>query len=142
MVEWKQAQVLQEQDKKAKKRRKLLALLSIIDYVGQHSKLQKLRHHGTGSWLAEAQTFSNWRESQVSGCLGCFGIPGSGKTVLASSVVDSMSSSYVKVGSAICYYYCHYANTSTLDISSLIGTITRQLLERIEIPKDVAEDID
>lgn len=141
MVEWKQAQALQEQEKKAKKRRKLLALLSGIDYVGQHGKLQKLRHHGTGTWLAEVQAFSHWQESQVSGCLGCFGIPGSGKTVLASSVVDSMSSSYLEVGSAICYYYCHYANTSTLDISSLVGTITRQLLERIEIPEDVAEDI-
>lgn len=141
MVEWKQAQALQEQDKRAKKRRKLLALLSGIDYVGQHGKLQKLRHHGTGSWLAEVQAFSHWQESQVSGCLGCFGIPGSGKTVLASSVVDSMSSSYIEVGSVICYYYCHYANTLTLDISSLVGTMIRQLLERIEIPEDVAEDI-
>lgn len=135
-------QTLQEEEKKNRNRRQQLNLLSMVDYGGHHRKLQKLRHHGTGTWLTEVQNFSSWQESGDSGCFCCFGIPGSGKTILVSHTIDSMSSSYQEVVSAIYYYYYDYANIKALEASSVVGAMTRQLLEQIEIPMEVAKDID
>jgi hypothetical protein len=53
-----------------------------------------------------------------------------------------MSPFFMEVNTAICYYYCDYAETRTLDPCLIFGTIIRQLLERIKIPLDLARDID
>jgi len=53
-----------------------------------------------------------------------------------------MSPSFMDVNSAICYYYCDYAETRTLDMCLIHGTLIRQLLERIALPSDLATDID
>jgi Cdc6-like AAA superfamily ATPase len=142
MTEAKKARELQKQESIEKQRRKLLGLLSQLDYKGHHRRLQKLRHQGTGSWLSEVPSLRSWLQSLNSGCFCCYGIPGSGKTILASSIVDSMSPFFTEIDSAICYYYCDYATTSSLDVCTILGTIIRQLLERIQIPTEIAAEID
>jgi hypothetical protein len=141
MTEAKKAREMQKQESIAKKRQEILGLLSRLDYKGHHRRLQKVRHQGTGSWLGEVPKLRSWLQSQVSGCFCCFGIPGSGKTILASNIIDSMSPFFTELDSAICYHYCDYANASSLDVSIIFGTLIRQLLERIPIPSNIAEDI-
>jgi Cdc6-like AAA superfamily ATPase len=142
MTEAKKARDMQKQESIAKKRQKILGLLSRLDYKSHHRRLQKVRHQGTGSWLAEVPSLRSWLQGQASGCFCCFGIPGSGKTILASTIIDSMSPFFAQVDAAICYYYCDYANTSSLNASIILGTLIRQLLERIQIPSEIAKDID
>lgn len=51
---------------------------------------RELRHHGTGTWLLEHPAFQNW----VSGTyrhLWLRGMPGCGKTVLSTTVLDHLS---------------------------------------------------
>jgi hypothetical protein len=142
MTEAKKAREMQKQESIAKQRQKLFGLLSQLDYKGHHRRLQKVRHQGTGSWLSEVPSLRSWLQSQASGCFCCFGIPGSGKTILASAIIDSMSPFFTEVDSAICYHYCDYANASSLDVHVILGTLIRQLLERIQIPSEIAAEID
>jgi hypothetical protein len=141
LIESKQDREHRQQVQKVEKDRNLLHLLSSLDYKHQHRKLQKLRHYGTGSWLMEVPVFRSWLDDQASGCFCCFGIPGSGKTILASTTVDSMSPFFMEINSAICYYYCDYAEARTLDVCLILGTLIRQLLERIAVPSDLAKEI-
>jgi hypothetical protein len=142
MTEAKKFREMQKQESIAKKRQTLLGLLSQLDFKGYHRRLQKARHQGTGSWLPEVPSLRSWLQSPASGCFCCFGIPGSGKTILASTIIDSMSPFFTEVDSAICYHYCDYANVLSLDMSIIFGTLIRQLLERIQIPSEISTAID
>lgn len=142
MTEAKKAREMQRQKLIDKKRQTLLRSLSQLDWKSHHRRLQKIRHQGTGLWLSEVPSLRSWLQSQASGCFCCFGIPGSGKTILASTIIDSMSPFFTEVDSAICYHYCDYAEALSLDVSVILGTLIRQLLERIQIPPEIAANID
>jgi hypothetical protein len=142
MTEAKKAREMQKQESIQKERERLLGLLSRLDYKVHHRRLQSLRHGGTGIWLSEVPSLRSWFQIEDSGCFCCFGIPGSGKRILASSIVDSMSTLFTETDSAICYHYCNYATASSLDVSIMLGTIIRQLLERMQISSVIAGDID
>ncbi|OQE15475.1 hypothetical protein PENSTE_c028G00702 [Penicillium steckii] len=45
---------------------------------------------GTGKWLTSTSTFKQWRESDDHGLLWIKGIPGSGKSVMAASIIDQL----------------------------------------------------
>ncbi|KAF2097104.1 hypothetical protein NA57DRAFT_77359 [Rhizodiscina lignyota] len=128
---------LQEQSKKADRRRQLLRTLSSLDYRSQHRKQQKLRLEGTGSWFTEHKDFRSWVESDDSGSFACYGIPGSGKTILASFVIDKMTPFYQDLESAVCYHYCDYSERASLEAPAIFGSLAQQLLNRIEIPPDI-----
>lgn len=47
------------------------------------------RHEGTGHWLLESPQFRSWLQGNAD-VLWCPGLPGAGKTILASIVVDRL----------------------------------------------------
>jgi len=122
---------LRRQEAEKVKREKLLQCLTPLNYRRQHRKLQNLRHPGTAVWITQMPKFSSWVESPDRPCFWCLGIPGAGKSVIASSVVDSMQLQYSSTGKLCCYYYCDYADLSTLDISTVFGTLCHQLLSHM-----------
>jgi DNA replication protein DnaC len=81
---------LQLRNSKLEKRHRTLAAISTVNYSAMHSKLSALRHPGTNKRIQETTQFVAWNASQTSDCLGCYGIPGSGKSVLAASVVNDL----------------------------------------------------
>ncbi|KAH0561960.1 hypothetical protein GP486_003332 [Trichoglossum hirsutum] len=107
---------------------RLLSYLSTIKYETKHRKCEGQRHPGTGAWLFKAPEFELWASSPQSTCLWCYGIPGSGKTILASSAIDELHSEANADTTAIIYYYCDYSDPKTLNASSIIGTLIQQLL--------------
>ena len=124
---------LQERNAKVDRQRRLMSRLSKVDYEAKHKKLLKLRHQHTGTWLLREDCFSNWANDPQSDCFLCFGIPGSGKTVLCSSLVEEMKPSYSKLPMALCFYYCDYSDHASLDMSNLLGSIVKQLLARLPL---------
>ncbi|KAL2005048.1 hypothetical protein VTN00DRAFT_2898 [Thermoascus crustaceus] len=63
--------------------------LDPIDTFSFHKLLQKQRQPGTGKWLLDGVDFTQWKTQSYS-FLWVHGIPGSGKSVLCSTVVDSL----------------------------------------------------
>ncbi|KAF2801958.1 uncharacterized protein BDZ99DRAFT_429162, partial [Mytilinidion resinicola] len=122
---------LQERNMKAERRRRVLARLSAGEYQVNHYKTRGVRIDGTGDWVLNDPLFSAWlQDTGSSGCFCCFGIPGSGKTVLASAIIDSM---IARDDSAVAYYYCDYANPKTLEMGAIVGSLIRQLIEKLEL---------
>lgn len=60
---------------------------------------------------------------------------GCGKSVLASSIIDALIAS--SQPHVLTYYFCDYVDKRTLDSVTILGTITQQLLEKIEIPPTI-----
>lgn len=58
-------------------RRRLLSLLSSIQWEQQHSRILDLRHPGTGTWILTKDIFERWTSAigtHQQPCLWCYGI--------------------------------------------------------------------
>ncbi|KAH7416746.1 hypothetical protein BKA64DRAFT_701531 [Cadophora sp. MPI-SDFR-AT-0126] len=120
------------------RKRRLLSRLSTVAFEYKHQKLKALRYEGTGTWLIEDKKYEKWKSSAQSAVLCCHGIPGCGKSVLASSIVDYLIDSNTTI-----YYYCDYSDKRTLDPANLFGTLARQVLGKLEsIPEALATAIE
>lgn len=71
--------------------------------------------------------------SSTSDCLCCYGIPGSGKSVLAASIVDDLSDSTVIPAQIVLYHYCDYAQNLSLGAVNIIYSLIKQLIERLPL---------
>src|SRR5882762_5349254 len=67
----------------------ILDWLSSVDYSPQQNDFIERRQEGTGEWLVESNDFQHW-ENNKKCILLCSGMPGSGKTMIVSIVVDHL----------------------------------------------------
>ncbi|KAK4986180.1 hypothetical protein LTR50_005472 [Elasticomyces elasticus] len=102
------------------------------------------RHPGTGEWLIHDATFQNWLHGP-GGALLCQGIPGAGKTVITSIVVDHLQRTYSTQSSGdigIAFVYCNYKEVEQ-NAASLIASLLQQLVkQQPSVPDDVFVVVD
>jgi hypothetical protein len=97
------------------------------DYIGR-------RQLGTGEWLLESLAFHSWIERPQE-TLFCPGIPGAGKTILASAVIDKLESRFGNdrdVG--IAYIFCSFEHRDNQmqNPDSLLASLLRQLAQNLD----------
>lgn len=98
-----------------------------MDYGSQHSDFLKRRQPGTGQWLLDSTEYQTWLESTEQ-TLFCPGIPGVGKTILTSIVIDHLEGTFttdLTVG--IAYIYCNYRRQEEQVIDILFASLLKQL---------------
>ena len=106
-------------------RRKVLDWIQPYDPRQNHSMNLNLRHPGTGLWLIESDEFKSWL-SCSRGRLWYYGIPGAGKTVLASSAIQE-ALERTSPNIAVAFFYCDYKNVATQDPRNILGSLACQL---------------
>ena len=124
------------------RRQLMLSKLTSIDFEATHKDISSRRVEDTGQWLLESPAYKSWHESKSSCVLWCPGVPGAGKTMLASLVIDDLRQSDFDPHSrptdstkqGVAGVYCSYRNPDTT--SSLVGSMLSQLLSSIEQPPD------
>ncbi|KAF7551874.1 hypothetical protein G7Z17_g4692 [Cylindrodendrum hubeiense] len=121
-------QLVQHQDDED--RLDLLNWLSPLDYSSDQQVFINKRQQGTGQWLIESKQYQAWLETpgQV---LFCPGIPGAGKTILASVVIDDITTKFQtdpSVGFA--YIYFNYRQQNQQTVENLMASLLKQLVER------------
>lgn len=70
--------------------KKISDWLSTIQQDSYHSTIQASRLQSSGKWLLASLAFQRWVRSEESGLLWMYGILGSGKTNLASMLIDHL----------------------------------------------------
>src|ERR1700722_20159857 len=86
----------------------ILDWLKSVDYSPQQNDFIGRRQEGTGQWLVESDEFQQW-ENNKKCILFCPGIPGSGKTMMVSIVVDHLFKRFRdEPGIAIAFLYCNF----------------------------------
>ncbi|MCJ1245363.1 hypothetical protein MMC30_002567 [Trapelia coarctata] len=109
-------------------RRKILDCLGTVDPKRNQSSAIKLRYPGTGMWFIEGDEFKSWRTIR-NAKLWLYGIPGAGKTILTSSIIQDLQQSLTTDGDdALAYYYFDYTDAATQEPSSMLGSIVKQLV--------------
>lgn len=73
----------------------------------------KIRRPETGKWLLESSQFKGWEKSKGK-LMWLHGIPGCGKTIMTSTIIDHLTNAKDFKRSALAYFGIHGANSSKL----------------------------
>ncbi len=83
---------------------------------------------GTGTWFLEREDFQTWVSSEEA-MLWCPGILGTGKTFLASIVVEHLKRIRKDQNTAILVIYCGYNDTKNQSVENLVAALIKQTLQ-------------
>ncbi|KAJ7659519.1 hypothetical protein B0H17DRAFT_1212850 [Mycena rosella] len=108
-------------------RDKLIEWLSPLNFFPRQAEILSSRQPGTGEWLLEDDRFEAWK-SGLGGALWCYGIPGAGKTVLASIVVDHLRTQFQARDIGVACIYLNHKETEIQSPSNLLAGLWRQLV--------------
>ncbi|KAF5689763.1 ankyrin repeat protein [Fusarium circinatum] len=104
----------------------------------EQSKFRNQRQSGTANWFFEAEEFRTW----IATCgqtLFCPGIPGAGKTILASTVIDYIeSTSKDDLSIGLAYIYCNFQRYDLQNPDELLSILLKQLVAKLpSLPVDI-----
>jgi Cdc6-like AAA superfamily ATPase len=110
-------------------RRVIIDWLTSIDYAPQQSDFIARRQEGTGLWLLDSDKFQEWLSNRKQ-TLFCPGIPGAGKTILTSIVVDYLYTRFENDASiGIAYLYCNFQRKQEQRPLDLLASLLKQLVQ-------------
>ncbi|KAF5247561.1 hypothetical protein FANTH_6312 [Fusarium anthophilum] len=121
---------------RARERRKLLlSALSSHDHISPHRQNCKKRHGDTLQWFFQLPELHRWMagDSQI---LWCSGKIGSGKTILASSVVNYILTEKKTPRELITFFFARFDNQNSLKSETILRSIVRQAIESASMIDD------
>ncbi|KAL8877479.1 MAG: hypothetical protein Q9198_004511 [Flavoplaca austrocitrina] len=120
----------------------MLQWLSPLNFHLVHNDNLHGRHGDTGDWILRESSFEVWVAGHLD-TLCCEGIPGAGKTIIASIIIDHLRyrlesngddhahrhSSSGLVDSSLSYVFCTFKDRVNQTAENLFGRIVKQLAE-------------
>ncbi|KAJ5794740.1 hypothetical protein N7457_001339 [Penicillium paradoxum] len=103
--------------------------LSPVNAASNHNSATKLRHQGTGNWFLDGAKFQEWVSSE-NAFLWLHAIPGAGKTILASTVIEWLREYKQSNSIALAYFYCDYKDQQKQSPTRIISTLLSMLASR------------
>jgi hypothetical protein len=116
-------------------RQKILAWLTPVNYAPQQSDYLKRRQPETGQWLLDSAEYQTWLKTNKQ-TLFCPGIPGAGKTILTSMVIDDLHIQFQDQSDVgVAYLYCNFRQRDEQRAEGLLASLLKQLSqERPSLP--------
>ncbi|KAH9215941.1 hypothetical protein DL95DRAFT_445710 [Leptodontidium sp. 2 PMI_412] len=115
--------------------------LAAPDPFTNHVANRKKRQSQTGTWLLRSEQYEHWLTTPHS-FLWLYGIPGSGKTVLCSTIIEQLVLYCQKMPqTAVAYFYFDFNDAGKRDFSSLIRSLITQLSTQTETTPQLLLDV-
>ncbi|KAJ8132836.1 hypothetical protein O1611_g785 [Lasiodiplodia mahajangana] len=116
----------------ASRRETVMQWLSPWDCEAQQARHRRTRSicESPGKWLLVDSCFSKWSAPEFcpSPCIWLNGIPGAGKTILASIAIDHLQRE--EPDAAVAYFYCKHGDDSRNSFISVARAVLSQLLRQ------------
>lgn len=107
----------------------ILEWLSSVNYATQQSDCLSRRQLGTGKWLLESMEFQKLVKEPKQ-TLFCQGIPGAGKTILTSIVIDHLDTAYGNDENvALAYIYFNFRRSHEQRMEDVLAGLLKQLVQ-------------
>lgn len=111
------------------KRGKIEHWLSPPDPSTNFNKALQQRHKGSGLWLLQSDGFLKWR-TQPNSFLWLHGIPGCGKTILSSTIIEQLGT--ILPSQTILYYYFDFSDTAKQTLDKMMRSLIYQFYYKDE----------
>ena len=106
--------------------------LAAPDPYANHVASRKKRQPNTGNWFLMGKSYEIWLTSPRS-FFWLYGIPGSGKTVLCSTIIETLIRYCEQMPqTALAYFYFDYNDAGKRDANSLVKSLITQLSAQSE----------
>ncbi|KAF7515244.1 hypothetical protein PCG10_003552 [Penicillium crustosum] len=118
----------------------ILNWITPINYGPQQSDFLGRRERGTGQWVLESTQFETWKATKKQ-TMFCPGMPGAGKTIISSIVIDHLDQEFQADPTiGIAYIYCNFKWQDNQKINDLLAALLKQLAGRCQpLPNRVRE---
>ncbi|KAI5814506.1 hypothetical protein BZA77DRAFT_345612 [Pyronema omphalodes] len=114
--------------------KEIVQWISPLDPLKRHEDLKSKRFKDTGLWFLQSSKFETWcrgttLDQGFNPVLACYGIPGAGKSVMTTLVIDTLSALPATDGNriAVTYFYCDYNDnkkqTAVNMVTALLGQV-------------------
>ena len=125
-VNVKQTRAALEQEHQASQTKRIMDWLSPVDPSTNFNSAQEKHHSGTGSWFFKHRSFVDWKARQ-SGILWLHGIPGSGKTVLSSTIITHLRMNQDDPTKCVLNFFFDFNDSRKQTLESLVRSLLGQL---------------
>ncbi|KAH7303274.1 ankyrin repeat-containing domain protein, partial [Stachybotrys elegans] len=117
----------------------LLAWLTQLDFGTRHTERLRRREPGTGTWLYASDQFQAWLDEPQTTLL-CPGMPGAGKSFLASIAIEYLQQIYSNDrDTSVPFLLCDFSSQQEQFPEDLLANLLRQLIQNRPIPMDLRE---
>ncbi|KAG4264758.1 hypothetical protein FPRO03_00042 [Fusarium proliferatum] len=115
----------------------ILEWLTPVNYGPQQSDTFSQRQEGTGEWLLSSKEFQDWIDTGKT--LFCPGVPGAGKTILTSIVINELMTRFGDDDTVgIAFIYGNYRQRDEQRLDHLLKSLLKQLVQgQSSIPASV-----
>ena len=103
--------------------------LSGADPSMNHNLARKRCESGTGEWLFDIKEFKEWRYGRGR-ILWLHGIPGTGKTVLSSTLIEQLKADSKRQPVRIAFYYFDFSDRQKQTTESCVRSLVKQLFDQ------------
>ncbi|KAJ4229089.1 hypothetical protein NW759_003815 [Fusarium solani] len=120
-------------------RLRTLDWLTPLDYDDQQQEFISRRQPGTGKWLLDSKEYQSWLTT-VGYTLFCPGMPGAGKTILTSTVVEDLTTRFRgDKNTAIACIYFNFQRQDAQKLTNLLACILKQCIQHLaQVPDSVS----
>ncbi|OAL01772.1 hypothetical protein IQ06DRAFT_368197, partial [Phaeosphaeriaceae sp. SRC1lsM3a] len=119
-----------EELKQRETREKVLDWLEPGDPTSNYEQALKQRQENTGLWFLHSEQYKNWKEAPGS-FLWLHGIPGSGKTILSSTIIhDLLQHGCEGSRTVVLYFYFDFNDGQKQGVSAMLSSLVAQLLQQ------------
>jgi nucleoside phosphorylase len=105
----------------------LLNQLSPVNFWDKQQDVHSQAVEGTGTWIIDDPNFRLWLAGPNE-VLWCRGVPGAGKTVLTSIIIDHLVKHYDNQNVGVAWIYLNYREKDLQTIENLFASLICQLI--------------
>jgi hypothetical protein len=125
--------------KESQEHKELLSWLTPLDFSERHTDRLRRREPGTGTWFPESAEFNVW-VCQPKSTLYCTGMPGAGKSFLASIAIDHLQELFIGDGGVgVAFLLYDFNSQNGQGPEDLLASLLKQLIRRKEVQPDLQE---
>ena len=119
----------------AEEKREVESWLSPDDATTVQAGKASQRQNNTGQWFLDAT--QDWQHGSKRR-QWCLGMPGAGKTILASHMIDHVYETHLAEDKRMAYFYFNYKQKETQDADHVFRSLLKQLVQQAD---SVSEDV-
>lgn len=110
------------------------------NFAAHQNDIFARRHQGTNAWFLKTPKYCDWRHNPGSTIL-CNGAPGSGKTVMAATIIDDLRRRFAQEKNVVVvYHYCNFNRPNEQTYHFILASLVGQLFEELpSVPKIVSD---
>ena len=119
---------------------KIKSWLSPVDASINYTQALLQRHPGTGQWFLAGDTYAQWK-ARFTSALWLYGIPGCGKSVLSSTIIEDLQQKQNTTNHTLLYFYFNFSEPDKQSFEKMLRTLIYELYRQHRVCQNFLDDL-